>query len=121
MDNDHFFSIDRLVEFGMSLAVSQQMVQMMNHTMQNMYIPGAMAPMQNQQNNAQTLPNIYYAIIEGSSAGPLSESEIIKLISNKQITKDTYVWKPGMTDWQKVESTPEVLKLVLLAPPVFNK
>lgn len=121
MDNDHFFSIDRLVEFGMSLAVSQQMVQMMNHTMQNMYIPGAMAPMQNQQNNTQIMPNIFYVVIDGNSVGPLSESEIIKMISNKQITKDTFVWKPGMTDWQKVESTPEVLKLVLLSPPVFNK
>ena len=113
--------MDRLIEFGMGLAVSQQMVQMMNQTMQNMYIPGAMSPMQNQQNNTQTLPNIIYAVIDGNSVGPLSESEVIKLISNKQITKDTFVWKPGMTDWQKVESTPEVLKLVLLAPPTFNK
>lgn len=121
MDNDSFFSMDRLIEFGMGLAVSQQMVQMMNQTMQNMHVPGAMNPMQNQQNNTQSLPNIFYAVIDGNSVGPLSESEVIKLISNKQITKDTFVWRPGMTDWQKAESTPEVLKLVLLAPPTFNK
>ena len=121
MDNDSFFSMDRLIEFGMGLAVSQQMVQMMNQTIQNMHVPGAMNPMQNQQNNSQSLPNIFYAVIDGNSVGPLSESEVIKLISNKQITKDTFVWRPGLTDWQKVESTPEVLKLVLLAPPAFNK
>lgn len=121
MDNDSFFSMDRLIEFGMGLAVSQHMVQMMNQTMQNMHVPGAMNPMHNQQNNHQSLPNIFYAVIDGNSVGPLSEAEVIKLISNKQITKDTFVWKPGMTDWQKVESTPEVLKLVLLAPPTFNK
>ena len=46
MDSNSFFSIDRLVEFGMSLAVAQQMTQMMNQTMQSMYVPGAMNPMQ---------------------------------------------------------------------------
>ena len=113
MDNDSFFSIDRLVEFGMSLAVSQQMIQMMNQSMQNMYVPGTMMP--------ASLPNIIYAVIDGESVGPMTEAEVIRLISNKQITKDTYVWKPGMANWQKMESTPEVLKLVLLAPPSFNK
>lgn len=113
MDNDSFFSIDRLVEFGMSLAVSHQMIQMMNRSMQNMYVPGATMP--------ASLPNIIYAIIDGESVGPMTETEVIRLISNKQITKDTYVWKPGMVNWQKMELTPEVLKLVLLAPPSFNK
>jgi hypothetical protein len=113
MDNNNFFSIDRLVEFGMSLAVSQQMIQMMNQSMQNMYVPGMTMP--------ASLPNVIYAVVDGESVGPMTESEVIKLISNKQITKDTYVWKPGMANWQKMESTPDVLKLVLLAPPTFNK
>ncbi|MBR5781560.1 MAG: DUF4339 domain-containing protein [Bacteroidales bacterium] len=113
MDNDSFFTIDRLVEFGMSLAVSQQMIQMMNQSMQSMYVPGTTMP--------ASLPNIIYAVIDGESVGPMTEAEVIRLISNKQITKDTYVWKPGMENWQKMESAPEVLKLVLLAPPMFNK
>ena len=126
MDNNNFFSIDRLIEFGMSMAVAQQMVQTMNQTMQSMYIPGTMNPMtQAQLSQAapmpQPLPQVFYVVINGNSVGPLSETEVMKIISSKQITKDTYVWKPGMSEWQTVENTPEVLKLVLLAPPAFNQ
>lgn len=124
MDDKYFFSVDRLVEFGMSMAIAQQMVQTMNQTMQNMYIPGTMNPMQQPLQPAsmpQPLPQIFYAIIGSNTVGPLSEAEVIKLIASKQITKDTYVWKPGMSEWQTVEHTPDVLKLVLLAPPAFNQ
>lgn len=126
MDNNNFFSIDRLIEFGMSMAVAQQMVQTMNQTMQSMYIPGTMNPMTQAQSSQtapmpQPLPQVFYVVINGNSVGPLSETEVMKLISSKQITKDTYVWKPGMSEWQTVENTPEVLKLVLLAPPAFNQ
>ena len=126
MDNNNFFSIDRLIEFGMSMAVAQQMVQTMNQTMQSMYIPGTMSPMTQAQSSQtapmpQPLPQVFYVIVDGNSVGPLSETEVMKLISSKQITKDTYVWKPGMSEWQTVENTPEVLKLVLLAPPAFNQ
>ena len=126
MDNNNFFSIDRLIEFGMSMAVAQQMVQTMNQTMQSMYIPGTMNPMTQAQPSQATpmpqpLPQVFYVVINGNSVGPLSETEVMKLISSKQITKDTYVWKPGMSEWQTVENTPEVLKLVLLAPPAFNQ
>ena len=124
MDDNYFFSVDRLVEFGMSMAIAQQMVQTMNKTMQNMYIPGTMNPMQQPSQPAsmpQSLPQIFYAIIGNNTVGPLSEAEVIKLIASKQITKDTYVWEPGMSEWQTVEHTPDVLKLVLLAPPAFNQ
>lgn len=126
MNNNNFFSIDRLIEFGMSMAVAQQMVQTMNQTMQSMYIPGTMNPMTQAQSSQvapmpQPLPQVFYVIVDGNSVGPLSETEVMKLISSKQITKDTYVWKPGMSEWQTVENTPEVLKLVLLAPPAFNQ
>lgn len=126
MDNNNFFSIDRLIEFGMSMAVAQQMVQTMNQTMQSMYIPGTMNSMTPAQPSQaapmpQPLPQVFYVVIDGNSVGPLSEIEVLKLISSKQITKDTYIWKPGMSEWQTVEQAPEVLKLVLLAPPVFNQ
>ena len=39
MEND-FNSIDRLVEFGMGIAVAQQMVNTMNYAMSNMAVPG---------------------------------------------------------------------------------
>ena len=39
-DNNSFSTIDRLVEFGMGLAVAQQMVNTMNHCIGNMQIAG---------------------------------------------------------------------------------
>ncbi|MBQ5992736.1 MAG: DUF4339 domain-containing protein [Bacteroidales bacterium] len=114
MENS-FFSIDRLIEFGMGIAVAQQMVRMMNETMQNMYVPGTMNPMQPSPNN------IYYVIMDGQQSGPYTESELARLIGQKKVTKDTYIWKPGMTDWQTAERLPDVLRLVALTPVPFNK
>lgn len=38
-DKENFFSIDRLVEFGMGMAMSQQIVQSMNNMMASMQMP----------------------------------------------------------------------------------
>lgn len=113
MNNDSFFSIDRLVEFGMGMAVAQQMVQTMNQTMQNMHVPGAGNPIP----APQTL--LFYAIIDGKQAGPFSEAEISNLITNKTISKDTYLWKPGMPNWLIAEQIPEIIRLAALTPPPF--
>lgn len=114
MNEDSFFSINRLVEFGLGIAAAQQMVNTMNSAMHNMYIPGSMNPIQNPS------PQFYYAIIDGNQAGPFSEQELSRLINEKKITKETYIWKPGLPKWEIAEKIPEVLKLVALAPPPFQ-
>jgi hypothetical protein len=80
MNDDGFFSINRLVEFGMGIA--QQMVNTMNSAMTNMNVPGSLNPM-------QTAPQFYYAMIEGNQAGPFSGQELSRLISEKKIVKET--------------------------------
>ncbi len=114
MNEDSFFSINRLVEFGMSIAVAQQMVKTMNNAITNMHIPGTMNPMQSQPQQ------FYYVIIEGNQAGPFSEQELARLISQKKVVKETYIWKPGMSKWEIAEKLPEVLKIVALSPPPFD-
>lgn len=114
MDNNSYFSIDRLVEFGLSLGVAQQMVGMMNQYMQSMYIPGSI----------QTMPKpiisqVYYVAIDGKQVGPLNDREISQMISRQEITKDTLAWLPGMQDWQPIEQIPAILKIVALTPPVL--
>lgn len=115
MTEDSFYSINRLIEFGMGIAVAQQMVKTMNEAMTNMYIPGTMNPMQPAQQQ------FYYAIIDNTQAGPFSEQELSRLISEKKISKETYIWKPGMANWEFAEKLPDILKLVALTPPPFNK
>jgi hypothetical protein len=117
MGENNFYSIDRLIEFGMSMAISQQMVKSMNDMMVNMHIPGSMNPM---QSNIQQRDQVFYAMIDGKQAGPFSETELARLILDKKIVKETYVWMPGLKDWQLAENTPSVLRLVALTPPEFK-
>ncbi|MDC1385610.1 DUF4339 domain-containing protein, partial [Crocinitomicaceae bacterium] len=114
MDDNSFFSMDRLLEFGLGMSIAQQMVKSMNETMSNMHVPGAMNPM------GQVKHSLFYAVVEGNQVGPLSESELSRLITEKKVAKETHVWMPGMSNWQLAENVPEVLKLVALAPPPFN-
>lgn len=115
MDNNSFYSIDRLVEFGMGMAMAQQIVNTMNQSMQNMYIPGTMNPMQ------PPMPKQFHVVLDGQQAGPFSEQELTRLITEHKVTKDTLAWCPGMPSWQPVEKMPEVLRLVALAPPPINQ
>ena len=88
MNEDSFFSINRLVEFGMSMAVAQQMVNTMNDAMSNMQIQGSMNQF---QTSAQ--PQFYYAIIEGQQTGPFSEQELSRLISEKKISRESFFFR----------------------------
>jgi len=115
MNEDSFFSINRLMEFGMSMAIARQMVDTMNNAINNMHIPGAM-------NSMQSIPQVFYhAMIEGKQVGPLSEQDLSRLITEKKIVKETYIWKPGLINWEIAEKMPEILKLVALSPPPFQK
>ncbi|MDR0756155.1 MAG: GYF domain-containing protein [Puniceicoccales bacterium] len=114
MNEDSFYSINRLVEFGIGLSVAQQMVKTMNDAINNMRIPGTMNPM-------QAIPQVtYYAIIDNQQMGPFSEQDLSRLITDRKITKETYIWKPGMPKWEIAEKLPEVLKWVALSPPPFQ-
>ena len=115
MDGSSFYSIDRLVEFGLTLGVATQMANSMNASLQAMLVPGARNPMQ--PNALAEDQPLLYVVLDGKSVGPLAISELSRLIGEKRVTKETYVWKPGMPDWQLAESVPEVLKFVALMPP----
>ena len=115
MNDDSFFSLDRLVEFGLEVSIASQMVKMMNDSIQQMYVPGA-------DNNMRRLnDDIFYVIIDGNQVGPLSQVELSQMVANKKLDSSTYVWKPGMTGWKMASEVPEILKLVALTPPAFNK
>lgn len=111
MNQDSFFSIDRLVDFGLGLAVSQQMVNSMNQALQNMHVPGLQTPMI----PASTLA--FHVVMDGKAAGPFNDAELSSLIAAGRVTKDTLAWRPGMVQWEKVESVPAILRLVALCPP----
>ena len=109
MMNPEFYSIDRLVEFGLSMAVSQQMITSMNQAIQQMHIPGSIQLM--------PVSTVFYVVLEGKSVGPLGEFEFTKLLESGKVNKDTLAWVPGMASWKPIAEIPAILKLVALAPP----
>ncbi len=113
MNDDNFFAMDRLVEFGMGIAIAKQMADSMNHSLQHTTIPGSQTP-------PLVAPSKnYHVVLDGKSAGPFAEIELSRLITEGRVKKDTHVWRPGMSKWELVENFPEVLRLVALTPPPF--
>lgn len=110
--NNSFMSIERLVEFGLELGIAQQMVNSMNQTMKNMHIPGSVATMPQSQ-------KMWYAGIEGRPVGPLTESELTRMLLNKELNKDSLVWSYGMLNWEPIKNVPEVLKIIIQLPPAL--
>jgi len=108
MNND-FSSIERLMEFGMGLAVAQQMVATMNHAIGNMAVPGAGAPIH------QSVE--YYTVVDGAQAGPLNEEEFRTLIERGAVTADSLIWHRGLTAWKQIKDVPEAHKWILLSNP----
>lgn len=111
MDNQ-FMSIERLIEFGLELGIAQQMVNSMNQSMQNMHIPGSMTTM-------PKTSKMWYAGINGSPVGPLTESELTRMLLNKELNKDSLVWSYGMPGWKSIKNVPEVLKIIIQLPPAL--
>lgn len=108
-DYNSFSTIDHLVEFGMSIAIAQQMVSTMNHCIGNMQMPGT--------GNALTQCNTttkYHVLVNDAVAGGFSEEELTTLAKAKALTPETMVWKPGMSGWMQAKNVPEVQKIILL-------
>ena len=86
MNQDNSFApIERLMEFGMSMAVANQMVQTMNEVMAKSNKPS----LQNVGLQHQ-VPKSYYIVINDITQGPFSESEISNyVITNKIILHPT--------------------------------
>lgn len=114
MNEQSYYSIDRLVEFGLGMGIAQQMVGMMNQYMQSMYVPGSIQSMPKQ------MPQTYFVAIEGQQVGPLNDSELAQLVTQKRVNKNTLAWVPGMATWQPIEHVPAILKIIALTPPPIN-
>ncbi len=109
MNDDSFFSMNRLMEFSMGMAMANQMTRVMNQTLSQMMVPGAGIAMP----AAATL----YVVVDGKQVGPLTDKELLQLVDNGKVTKDSLAWLPGMISWQPIEQIPSLLKTLTLVPP----
>lgn len=72
-------------------AMGQQMAGMMNNLGQQM---------QGGMNTPPPVPQVqYHVLINGQQSGPYQTPQLLQLVQNGQLTQQTYVWKPGMVNW----------------------
>lgn len=109
-DYNSFSTIDHLVEFGMGMAIAQQMVNTMNHCISNMQVPGA----GNYLNQGGLTSPQYHILVNDAVAGPFAEGELSTLAKAKSLTPDTMVWRSGMRGWMQAKNVPDVQKIIML-------
>ena len=112
--SDSTDQMDRWMGLAMGMAASRQMAITMNETMDTVRAGGAGNPAAQNPFNAG---RVYYAVIDGKQAGPFSETEIVRLINDKRIFRETFLWHPGLSAWKAAENIPEILRLLVLLPP----
>jgi membrane protease subunit (stomatin/prohibitin family) len=90
-------------------AMGNQMAGMMNQMGQTM---------NQQQNTPPPPPQIQYNVsVNGQSAGPFNWQQLQQMVQNGQLTKNSHVWKQGMSGWELAENVQELASLFGAIPP----
>ncbi len=95
---------------GMGFAMAQQMGQMFNQQNQNAQT-GNQAP--------PPLPNAaaYFIAVNGQQQGPLTLASLQQMLQQGTFSRDSLVWKQGMSAWIKAGELPELASLFGTVPP----
>ncbi len=63
-------------------------------------------------------PQVQYNIsVNGQQSGPFGWQQLQQMVQSGQITKDTYVWKQGMANWELAGNVQELSSLFGAVPP----
>ncbi len=93
----------------MGSAMGQQMAGMMQ---------GMGQQMQNAMNTPPPMPNVQYMVsVNGQQTGPFGMQQLQQMAQAGQLTKDTYVWKQGMAQWELAGNVQELSALFAPAGP----
>lgn len=107
---------------GIGLGAGMAMANQMMNSMGNQ----STAP-SNQNNAAQPTPPpmpgalSYYVAVNGQQAGPFDKAALIELVKNQTLTKDTLVWKSGLSDWAPASNQSDLQELFTMTPPPLPK
>lgn len=93
---------DKVVEFGMGMAICQQIPQMMNSA--------------NSSANQPAPPPIpkataYFLAIGGKQYGPYTIEQLRPFVPTGQINAQTLVWCQGMGAWEPASARPDLAPL----------
>jgi len=59
----------------------------------------------------------YFIAVDGKQAGPFAADQLTQKIAAGQLTRDTLVWKHGMSAWQKASAVADLQSLFPEVPP----
>ena len=90
-------------------AMGQQMAGMMNQMGQTMNQGMATPP---------PMPQVQYMLnVNGQNMGPYNMQQMQQMVQNGQMTRQTYVWKQGMANWELAGNVQELAPLFGTVPP----
>lgn len=90
-------------------AMGQQMAGMMGQMGQNM---------SQGMNTPPPMPQIQYTLnVNGQNMGPFNMQQMQQMVQNGQLTRNTYVWKNGMQNWELAGNIQELSMLFGAVPP----
>jgi len=112
---------------GLGLGAGMAMAQQMMQSAPPVTPPATPAPpaQSNTAPASDTPPPIpgevtYYIAIGGKQNGPYNMQMLTKLVEDQIITRETLVWKKGMSEWAQAGSQDELSSLWTLMPPPLN-
>lgn len=103
------------IGLGAGMAMANQMTQAMaGQTHQNQ---------QSQQVTPPPIPSLnnYYVAIEGKQQGPFNRAKLEELAASNQLTRETLVWKQGLTNWEEAGLQADLQDLFGATPPPLPK
>lgn len=81
-------------------------------------VGGMMQGMNEQKQTPPPPPQVQYNIsVNGQQSGPFGWQQLQQMVQSGQITKDTYVWKQGMSNWELAGNVQELSSLFGAVPP----
>lgn len=109
-DND-FPAIDKLMEFGLGMALAQQMVKTMNMALSDTVVSGS------PQAYRSTDQQQFYVVVDNAVGGPWSRQQVQAAILSGRLGRDSYVWTPGMNQWSRMGDVGYFTTAMPVQPP----
>lgn len=105
-----------MMGMAMGGAMGGQMANMMNGMNQQMQQP--QQPM-GQQVAPPPMPGAvsYMVAVNGQQYGPYNMQQMQQMVQGGQLTRETYVWKQGMANWDMAGNVQELASLFGAVPP----
>ncbi|UWQ17268.1 SPFH domain-containing protein [Jannaschia sp. M317] len=61
--------------------------------------------------------HVWHIAEDGVTKGPFSKARLGRMVTDREVTRETYVWTQGQDGWKKAEDVAELAQLFTVMPP----